>query len=265
MNHNLKHVRQKLAGPLIAMLLLAALTSKSLAKSCYDMAEILIRWEGFVSETHRTKALYETGLNGTTQKAMDHVLDEWVKKGASPAAIDMRGAMRQAVNSCYGHSLRVLVDHGADPNAPIDGDAPIRITAASVFCQEKSGAVAVTNLLEKGARPDDVDEIGQTALMRAALAGRPMIIETLLTHGARIDLADCAGHTALHWAAAAGTPKAVEVLLKHGADREKKDAYGQTPLKLAVKFSNRPLENNTRAQEYQKVFALLQSPTPSKK
>jgi hypothetical protein len=252
-------MRQNFAA-VAAAFTLGMLVSTAFAKSCYDMEEILARWDGLISETHRTKSLYDTGLSKTTQKEMDRVLDRWAKEGAPPRSIDLPGAMRQAVNSCYEHSLLVLLDHGANPNKAIEGDAPIRITAASVFCQEKAAAATVTNLLNKGARVDDSDEIGQTALMRAALAGRPMIIDTLLAHGARIGLADCAGHTALHWAAAAGMPAAVDALLKHGAEALKKDSYGQTPLQLAVKFSNRPLENASRVGDYRKIFALLQTP-----
>lgn len=51
----------------------------------------------------------------------------------------------------------------------------------------RGDAAAVRDLLERGADPDARDRHGQTALMRAALAGHEGVVEALLAHGAALD------------------------------------------------------------------------------
>lgn len=62
---------------------------------------------------------------------------------------------------------------------------------------------------------------------------RVACVEALLASGARIDEADQSGATALHWAARAGLAAVARALIAKGADVEALDATGATPLMTA--------------------------------
>src|SRR5579872_2488876 len=92
----------------------------------------------------------------------------------------------------------------------------------------------VARAVEGGARVDDLDQGGRTALFYAALEGRVDILAKLLEHGARTNIRDKAGKTPLHFAASGYQPAAVRLLLDHGAEIDAQDAHGNTPLSDAV-------------------------------
>ena len=87
------------------------------------------------------------------------------------------------------------------------------IVAAGSWHVEK-----VAYLLASGARVNDQNTEGRSALIEAARNGSASVIGTLLTSGARVDLIDKKGRTALMHAAYSGSPEAVELLLEQGAD-----------------------------------------------
>jgi ankyrin repeat protein len=78
----------------------------------------------------------------------------------------------------------------------------------------------IAALLKGGARLDDRDENGLTALMHAARDNPlPAGISALLGAGAAIDAADESGMTALMWAVQSNpNPECISALLDAGAD-----------------------------------------------
>ena len=66
----------------------------------------------------------------------------------------------------------------------------------------------------------------------AAATGR--VIDLLLARGAKLDDADNRGRTALMIAASLGDAPVVDILLNHGANRALKDKKGKTTLDLAA-------------------------------
>ena len=87
-----------------------------------------------------------------------------------------------------------------------------------------------------GARVDNPNTRGMTALTSAAFAGFPDICQVLLENGANIEAPGLRGETALIGAASGGHGTTVDLLMKHGANIEAVDFDGRTPLMKAAKF-----------------------------
>jgi ankyrin repeat protein len=85
----------------------------------------------------------------------------------------------------------------------------------------------------QGVQVDIVDGAGQTAVHKAAAAGRAHNLRLLVQRGASVGMADAAGVTPLHLAAAAGCSKCMRRLVRWGAEHDAVDATGATPLHKA--------------------------------
>jgi ankyrin repeat protein len=88
--------------------------------------------------------------------------------------------------------------------------------------------------LKHGAKIDERNNYGSTALILVAANGRTQMIEVILKHGAKIDEKNNDGDTALLSAAANGHTQMVEFLLKHGAKIDERNNYGNTALILVA-------------------------------
>ena len=74
---------------------------------------------------------------------------------------------------------------------------------------------------------------GWPLLTIASRDGRKPLVELLLKSGAKVDDKNNSGETALHYAAAKGHKAVAEVLLKNKADVNARSEIGATPLALA--------------------------------
>lgn len=143
-------------------------------------------------------------------------------------------------------AVKLLLEHGADARLKDDlGNAPL-VHAAAIFDDQQRATEIVHLLLKAGARVNDVDPEGLTALMQAAAPGsendgaalrcNPETMKLLLTHGANIDARNKAGETALIMAAKDSEWEAAfTLLLNKGAAVNLKDKKGWTALMYAVK------------------------------
>lgn len=103
----------------------------------------------------------------------------------------------------FGHPrvMKVLLDHGADPNAPARNPT-------------------------------------QTAPLHSAVAHRGpatalKMARELLSRGAKVNVAQAGGWTPLHQAAAHGHEPLIRLLIAHGAERNAQSEDGRTPLQVA--------------------------------
>ena len=94
----------------------------------------------------------------------------------------------------------------------------------------------VNLLLESGAKVEQTNERGETALIWAsAFQGREKIVESLLAQGAHPNCQSQLGMTPLHWAALEGNNGIASVLLKNRAKPDVGDILGFSPLYIACR------------------------------
>ena len=152
------------------------------------------------------------------------------------AAYPLEGAME---------SMRLLLDHGANPNLETsEGTTPLMRAAGSGF------ADTVKKLLDHGADARLHDASGETALHYIAMGDYEFnkwqdekrrthrvsigpIVRLLLQHGAEVDAQDHEGKTTLTLAAACETTDLVKLLLRHHANPNHYDRSGYPPLSYA--------------------------------
>jgi ankyrin repeat protein len=115
---------------------------------------------------------------------------------------------------------RLLIAKGANVNGLDHEGDPVLMTAV------RFNQPLLVRLLEKsGAQADP-----KTALMAAALMGRPQIAEELLKTGLNVNAKDRDRDTALAYACQWGHIEVVKILIWHGADVNNRNLRGETPL-----------------------------------
>ena len=155
--------------------------------------------------------------------------------------------------------IKVLLEHGADPNARLKsaalfrahtpGEGTLGEGSTPLMRAAKNGdAAAMRLLLDRGADPALTQKNHTTALMLAAGYGRGQGVfakdyateaemaegvRVLLDRGVDVNAANDSGETALHFAAQA-SDEIVKMLAAHGARLDVKDKNGRTPVDFAM-------------------------------
>ena len=107
--------------------------------------------------------------------------------------------------------------------------------------QFTSNPTIVRLLLQAGADPNAPDDSGLTPLHAGAWNSNPMVVSHLLDAGADLNARENDGYTALHYAAAqSGNGRVVKALLDRGADPLAESNDGRTPLHSALSYRAEP-------------------------
>lgn len=132
--------------------------------------------------------------------------------------------------------VRMMLSRGMDPGTVGPDGTPVLATAA------REGSEKVVDvLLAAGAKVDQANSYGDTALKLAALQGRMSIAKKLRARGAQVETP---GWTPLIYAATGGHDEMVRYLLAEGAKIDAVSPNGTTALMMAVreeKFSTAQL------------------------
>jgi ankyrin repeat protein len=179
-------------------------------------------------EEGRTPLMYAAGNAEATNSLL---------KAGARATINARDKKGRTalMHAAYVETLRPLLEAGAEIGAKDDLGRNALMYAAF----EHSAPQAVAFLLASGAKADESDAEGQTALMLAATTERggatALVIQALLEGGARptLDAKDGQGRTALMRAAETGAAETVGALLAAGASVNARDGRGRTALMYA--------------------------------
>jgi ankyrin repeat protein len=160
--------------------------------------------------------------------------------------------------------MKILLDHGANPNARLEkvalarahtpGEPTLGTGTTPLMRAAKNGdAAAMRLLLDHGADPSLVQKNGTTALMLAAGLGRGLgvfakdyateaqlveAVKVLLDHHVDVNAVNNQGQTAMHFAARA-SDEIVKLLAANGARLDVKDKHGRTPVDAAMGIGQR--------------------------
>ncbi len=151
--------------------------------------------------------------------------------GANLAVRDALGDTPLMYAALYGSEecVRMLLDHGADPNKSNDSGATALMRAAG--SGDKAGL-----LLRAGAKVDARSDLSRTALLIAARKdGSTPVLEELLAQGADPHAPDSRGVTPVMEAARAGDARALQLLIEQDADVNAVRNNGRTALMAAVR------------------------------
>ena len=138
--------------------------------------------------------------------------------------------------------VRLLLDHGADPEANAEGDVgskPLHFVSFGEYRSQEDGVRVAQLLLEHGVDVNTRRNNRWTPLHIASLLGKFEIAQVLIDHSAEVDAVDDIGETPLHnvsqgkYESQEDGVRIAQLLLDHGADVNAKSKAGNTPLALA--------------------------------
>lgn len=95
--------------------------------------------------------------------------------------------------------------------------------------------LTVETLLAAKGDPNEVDELGRTALIHAAAQGHPRVVDALIKAGTDVTFSPSTDErTALHWAAFHGHQECCDLLQDAGCEVTEVDSQGLTPQDLGI-------------------------------
>lgn len=104
------------------------------------------------------------------------------------------------------------------------------------YSAKKGDVQGIEAALDSGAKVNQPDDRGDTALMMAAYNGHPQAVDYLCRHGADINARNPYGATALIYAAYYNQFESTKALLKYNPDKTIRDKFHNTALDYAEQY-----------------------------
>ncbi len=167
---------------------------------------------------------------------------QWLQRGLALGLAGLAGQVWAGVEEDFERAVIQdnavamvnLVFRGADPNMQDSRGRPGLVAAL----HRDSLRVFDVLLKSPGIRLDETSRQGESALMMAAIKGHLAIVRELLERGASVEKD---GWTALHYAASAALPDSlaiVQLLVRKGAPVDDPSPNDTTPLMMAAQYSS---------------------------
>jgi ankyrin repeat protein len=121
------------------------------------------------------------------------------------------------------------------------------------------------DLINRGAKLDEKDNVGFTPLIFAAIKGYTDIATALINKDAKLDEKDNVGFTALIWAANLGHTDIATALINKGAKLDEKDDCGFTARDKAANHGFTDIVKAIEQAEKTSQRAIPATPQPSRK
>jgi ankyrin repeat protein len=163
--------------------------------------------------------------------------------------------------------IRMFIAAGSEINQHRGKKGNLVLQAAS---GDRGSPAVVNALLDAGARVNDTNMDGDTALGEACYSGNLAVVQALLAAGAKVDIANKDGVQAIHLASnkgyevrhANGHERIVKLLLEAGAKVDAKDNRGWQPIHYAADGANSFLVEILAAAGADMNAATLDGKTP---
>lgn len=135
--------------------------------------------------------------------------------------------LHQAAFSGNLKVVKLLIDHGADPNANGAEGTAVHF----IIKTNRANEQMIKLLVENGTKLNQSFSFGNTELHLAVFEGLTEIIPILVKLGADVNITNDYGHTPLYYAALHGYHKAADALIAAGADKNTilETNYGKAP------------------------------------
>ncbi|KAJ3542660.1 hypothetical protein NM208_g1950 [Fusarium decemcellulare] len=171
-----------------------------------------------------------TPLKAAVQNGDETITKHLIRSGARVNEPDQElgfSPLRWAIMYNHTEIVHLLINHGADLNAKAkDGTTPLLAAVKERKKRDKNKSIAWM-LLEYGARPDERDRNGGTALHHAILNSDRSMAWLLISNKASVDIEDQKGLAPLDWAVERDDLSSCLLLCEHGA---RADAPGHNGL-----------------------------------
>ncbi len=175
----------------------------------------------------------ETPLHWAAYNGQPEFVRMLIEMGADINARKTNGSTPLHGAAFYDHPdcVRLLLENGADTDARTSGlYTPFLSGAAG-----QGGMGVITALVDAGVDVHDRNDQGENAVMLAARAGKPDVVEYLMMNGVSIYAkSNDAGRSATHYAAMNGNVEILRMLTSTGARVDEESDGGWTPLFWAV-------------------------------
>lgn len=206
----------------------------------------LVQYLLTIFPVHLPDGLCDTALHGAARSGHMPIAEHLLLQGAAISRIDHMGltALGGAFRGLFMNkdataaTIRLLLAHGAD----VDGDASHRPLKDAIYWISPRGARL---LLDAGANPGEVDEVGWPLVLSAARrVETATIMEMLLDYGADINATNQYHHTAVMIGAMSGHLETTKILAERGATLNLIDIDGNSA------FSQACMRNQSHIVEY---------------
>ncbi len=178
---------------------------------------------------------YESALHHAVEGKSAPAVEALVRHGADPEWHDDVAVtpLLRAVQLRHLGTVNALLAAGASPNVSGDENETLLRAAVNTDMYYSCSDDVLKVLLAHGARVDDTDTLGQTALHTAAAMTDGRVVDALVKAGASM-VADNLGWTPLHSAGYRRNRDTISTLLRHGASINARDTDGKTVLHVVA-------------------------------